>query len=138
MAQEELSSVQSRTAGSRKTQFPTACSTGAAASGLRRSTGESSRRRRSPTHTIRTTPAQGFYLRHVKGIEMSGIKIECTGADARPVYALDDVTGADFRFLKMPAGATSSFALTKVRDFSVFRSKPVADVELAEADDKRL
>ncbi len=85
-----------------------------------------------------TTPAQGFYLRHVKGIEMSGIKIECTGADARPVYALDDVTGADFRFLKMPAGATSSFALTKVRDFSVFRSKPVADVELAEADDKRL
>jgi hypothetical protein len=32
----------------------------------------------------------------------------------------------------------ASFALTNVRDFSVFNSKPVADVELAEVDGKRL
>ena len=72
-----------------------------------------------------TTPAQGFYLRHVQGIEMSGIKIECSEQDARPAFVLNDVQGADFRFLKLPSGEQKSFDLTNVRDFSIFRSKPV-------------
>jgi polygalacturonase len=86
-----------------------------------------------------TTPAQGFYLRHVQGIEMSGINIQCAGQDARPAFVLDDVQGADFRFLKLPAGGQrNSFALANVRDFSVFRSKPVPDTELANVETKVL
>ena len=85
-----------------------------------------------------TTPAQGFYLRHVEGIEMSGIKIECSEQDARPVFVLDDVRGADFRFLKLPSGEQKSFDLTNVRDFSIFRSRPVPDTELHSIDEKQL
>jgi polygalacturonase len=84
------------------------------------------------------TPAQGFFIRHVSGLEMSGIKIESAGEDARPAFLLDDVQGADFRFLKFPKGEHNVFVLTNVRDFSVFRSKPVPDTELAEASEKHL
>ncbi len=85
-----------------------------------------------------TTPAQGFFIRHVNGLEMSGIKIECAGEDARPAFVLDDVQAADFRFLKLPKGEPNVFALANVRDFAVFRSKPVPDTELAEASEKHL
>jgi hypothetical protein len=69
---------------------------------------------------------------------MSGVKIEAAAADARPAFVLDDVQGADFRFLKLPAGEQNAFALNNVREFSAFRSKPVPDTELAEANEKRL
>jgi hypothetical protein len=42
-----------------------------------------------------TTPAHGFSVRHVRGLEMDGIKIEHTNQDGRPVFVLDDVDGAD-------------------------------------------
>jgi polygalacturonase len=85
-----------------------------------------------------TTPAQGFYLRHVNGIEMSGIKVESVSQDARPAFVLVDVNGADFRFLKLPSGEQKNFALSSVRDFSVFRSRPVADTEIAVVHTKQL
>jgi polygalacturonase len=84
------------------------------------------------------TPAQGFFIRHVNGLEMSDVKLEAAAADARPAFVLEDVQGADFRFLKLPAGEQNAFALNSVRDFSVFRSKPVPDTELAEAKEKKL
>jgi polygalacturonase len=81
-----------------------------------------------------TTPAYGFFLRHVNGIEMSGIKIESAALDARHVFALHDVQNADFRHIKMPAmSAAPRFVLNDVTDFSVFRSKPVPDTELKAA-----
>ena len=84
------------------------------------------------------TPSQGFFIRHVNGLEMSGVKIESAASDARPVFVLDDVQGADFRFLKLPVGQQSAFWLSGVRDFIVFRSKPVPDTELVEAGEKQL
>jgi len=84
------------------------------------------------------TPAQGFFIRHVNGLEMSDVKIEAGAADARPAFVLENIQGADFRFLKLPAGEQNAFALNNVRGFSVFRSKPVPDTELVEASEKRL
>lgn len=84
------------------------------------------------------TPAQGFFIRHVNGLEMSGVKIAAATSDARPAFVLDNVYGADFRFLKLPAGEQNAFALNNVRDFSVFRSKTVPDTEFTEAKEKRL
>jgi polygalacturonase len=78
-----------------------------------------------------TTPAHAFFLRHVKGIEMSGIKIESVAPDARPTFTLHDVSDADFRFIKMPvAPGVPAFSLNDVTDFSVFRSKSVPDTEI--------
>jgi polygalacturonase len=82
-----------------------------------------------------TTPAHGFFIRHVRGVEMAGIKIEHAGEDLRPAFVIDDVEGADFGRIKvaLTAGAPT-FALSNVRNFSVYRSKPVPDTEVASAE----
>jgi polygalacturonase len=86
-----------------------------------------------------TTPAQGFFIRHAQGIEMNGIKIECASDDQRPAFVLDDVQGADFSFVKLPSSQPGrSFSLKQVRDFSLFRSRPIADTELAQVVSKEL
>jgi len=84
-----------------------------------------------------TTPAHGFFIRHVNGLEMDGIKIEHRNEEARPAFVLKDVDGADFSRIKAPADAgVPTFALNHVRNFSVFRSKPVADTDLPETEKK--
>ena len=51
-------------------------------------------------------PSQGFYLRHVKNVELSDIEIAAMNEDARPAFVLQDVEGADFFHIKAPPGAT--------------------------------
>ena len=86
-----------------------------------------------------TTPAQGFFIRHAKGIEMGGIKIESTGDDQRPAFVLDDVQNADFSFIKLPSSQPGrGFSLRQVSNFSLFRGKPLADIELDIADREEL
>ena len=78
-----------------------------------------------------TTPGYGFFVRHVKGLEMQSVKIECTNDDARPVFTLEDVEDATFGRMKVPVTAGApTFVLERVRGFSVFRSKPVKDTEI--------
>jgi polygalacturonase len=85
------------------------------------------------------TPAHGFFLRHVKGIELTGVKIVAKSPDARPAFCLDDVRSADFFRIKAPApSGTPVFSLHNVQVFSVARSKPVPDTELASVDRKEL
>ena len=84
-----------------------------------------------------TTPAYGFFIRHVQGLEMQSVKIECPGADERPVFVLEDVQGAEFGRIKVPVReSVPSFRLSNVRDFAVFRSRPVRDAEVAVAEKK--
>jgi polygalacturonase len=86
-----------------------------------------------------TTPARGFFIRHVRGIEMSEIKLESAREDDRPAFVLKDVQGGDFRFLRLPSATEGNmFVLSKVREFSVFQSKPLADSEWPWVDEKRL
>ena len=83
------------------------------------------------------TPSQGFFVRHVKGLEMEGIRIQRASEDARPAFVLEDVDGAEFGRIKTQPGAPM-FALEKVHDFSVYRSKPVPDTELAVVEKKEI
>jgi hypothetical protein len=86
-----------------------------------------------------TTPSHGFFIRHVKGVEMNGIKIEHANEDLRPAFVLEDVEGADFGRIKGGASSgVSTFTLNNVRDFSVWRSKPVPDTELAVVEKKEM
>ncbi|HZQ93883.1 MAG TPA: glycoside hydrolase family 28 protein [Candidatus Sulfotelmatobacter sp.] len=86
-----------------------------------------------------TTPAHGVFARHVRGLEMEGIKIEHTKDEARPVFVLDDVEGADFGRIRASSDAgVPMFALNQVREFSVVRSKPVADTEIDVAGKKEI
>jgi len=84
-----------------------------------------------------TTPAYGFFIRHAQGLEMQSVKIECPNADERPVFALENVQGAEFGRIKVPVrGSIPTFRLSNVRDFAVCRSRPVRDAELAVAEKK--
>ncbi len=86
-----------------------------------------------------TTPAHGFFIRHARGVEMNGVKIEHANEDLRPAFVLEDMEGADFGRIKAP-GSTGfpTFALRNVRDFSAWRSRPVADTELAVVEKKEM
>jgi polygalacturonase len=86
-----------------------------------------------------TTPAHGFFIRHVRGLEMQAVKIECSNADVRPVFTLEDVQDATFGRMKVPVSAgVPTFVLNQVKDFSVFRSKPVPDAEIAAVEKKEI
>jgi hypothetical protein len=79
-----------------------------------------------------TTPAYGFFIRHVQGLEMQSVKIECPNGDERPVFTLEDVQGAEFGRIKVPVReGIPTFRLSNVRDFAVYRSRPVRDAEVA-------
>lgn len=86
-----------------------------------------------------TTPAHGFFIRHLRGLEMQSVKIECSNTDERPVFVLEDVQDATFGRLKLPVTTgVPTFSLHGVKDFSVFRSKPVPDADVAVAEKKEL
>jgi len=84
-----------------------------------------------------TTPAYGFFIRHAQGLEMQSVKIENPNADERPVFVLEDVQGAEFGRIKVPVReGIPTFRLSNVRDFAVYRSRPVRDADVPVAEKK--
>jgi hypothetical protein len=71
-------------------------------------------------------------------LKLQSVKIEGGEADARPVSVVEDVDNATFERLKAPkAQMALTFVLHEVKDFIVFRSKPVPDVDVAAAEKQR-
>jgi polygalacturonase len=83
-----------------------------------------------------TTPAHGFFIRHVKNLEMNDIKITCEKEDARPAFVLEEVKNADFFRIKLPESSSPAFVLSNVEDFSISKSKPVLDLDIKKAERK--
>ena len=76
-------------------------------------------------------PAYGFFIRHVKGIDLSGIGISWLKEDLRPAFILDDVKSADFFHLNAQhATDVPVFVLKKVEDFNLHQCKGLADMRL--------
>ncbi len=85
------------------------------------------------------TPSHGFLIRHAQGLEVHAIKIEHASADARPAFVLEDVENAEFGRIKAATDAgVPTFVLHDVKGFSVYRSKPVPDVELGAVEKKEI
>ena len=84
-------------------------------------------------------PSQGFFLRHVRNLEMSNIEISPAKEDLRPAFALSDVHGVDFFRIKAPKTPDIPiFALSNVEDFTVARARGVPDTQLDRVDRKTL
>ena len=84
-------------------------------------------------------PAHGFYIRHVKGIQMRDVEVRPMKPDMRPGFVLDDVNGAEFIHVKVPQTPEAPFlALKNVKDFSITQSKPVPDTQLESAEQQIL
>jgi polygalacturonase len=83
-------------------------------------------------------PASGFFLRHIRNVEMSHVEIANTTPDARPAFYLTDVERADFFAVTAPRGRDGAFALHGVKDLRIGWSRAAADTTLASVDNKLL
>ena len=83
-------------------------------------------------------PASGFFLRHVRNVEMSHVEIANATADARPAFYLADVERADFFAVTAPHGANGAFALHDVKNLRIGWSRAAADATLDRVDNKML
>ena len=83
-------------------------------------------------------PASGFFLRHMRNLEMSHVEIANAVADARPAFYLSDVDRADFFAVTAPTGAEGAFALHDVKNLRIGWSRAAADTSLSSIDNKIL
>jgi len=84
-------------------------------------------------------PSYGFYIRHVKGIELSNVKLTYEQADMRPAFRLNDVEDADFRFVKAEhESQVPEFSLQNVKDFKAFECKSVPNTSLENVQSKEI
>jgi polygalacturonase len=84
------------------------------------------------------TPSSGFFLRHMKNLEMSHIEIANSSPDVRPAFALYDVNRADFFAITAPRATDGAFALHSVKDLRVGWSRAAADTTLDSVDNKTI
>jgi hypothetical protein len=75
-----------------------------------------------------TMPSYGFFIRHVKGLEMDHVDVSYVKDEMRPPIALNDVVGADFDHVK--ARRTTDvpfFVLHNVSDFTLHNCPGLTD-----------
>jgi polygalacturonase len=86
-----------------------------------------------------TTSSSGFYLRHIRGLEISGVRIKAASEDRRPAFVLRDVADADFFGIKTSrSSGVPSFEMKDVANFSLAHSRPLADIFIEKTEDKKL
>ena len=83
-------------------------------------------------------PSSGFFLRHIRNLEMSHVEIANATPDARPAFYLQDVNRADFFSITAPRTSDGAFALHDVKDLRIGWSRAASDVTLPTADNKTL
>ena len=83
-------------------------------------------------------PAYGFFIRHVKGIEMRDVEVGYIKEDARPPFILNDVSGSNFLHVKAQRGeGVPTFVLKNVESFNLQQSWPLPDTRIDRAENKR-
>ena len=82
-------------------------------------------------------PAYGFFLRHVKGIELNDVEVGYMKDDLRPAFLLDNVKGVEFNHVKAQhAAGVPTFVLKSVEDFSVRQSRGIENIALKSVEGK--
>ncbi|HEY0347054.1 MAG TPA: hypothetical protein VGC60_02760, partial [Pyrinomonadaceae bacterium] len=77
-------------------------------------------------------PAYGFFIRHVRGLEMSGVNVSYLKDDARAPFIISDAKYVELRNLKAQrSSGVPAFILKDLNDFSIRDSYPIGDVRLA-------
>jgi polygalacturonase len=73
-------------------------------------------------------PAYGFFIRHVKGIELNDVHVSFMQDDARPAIIPDSASGVQFRNLQAQhAPGVPALVLNNVEDFRIRDTQGVAD-----------
>jgi polygalacturonase len=80
------------------------------------------------------TPCNGFFIRHLKNLEMSHVEVAPQTPDARPAFWLENVNRADFFAITAPP--QPNFSLHNVKDLRILWSRAAKDTTLANASDQ--
>ena len=84
-------------------------------------------------------PAYGFFIRHVRGLEMSGITVSVLKDDARPPFFINDGKSIEWRNVKAAHGVgVPTFILNDVENFSLRDSYPLDDLRLPSAKQRTI
>ncbi|MDQ2841303.1 MAG: glycoside hydrolase family 28 protein [Acidobacteriota bacterium] len=82
------------------------------------------------------TPSNGFFIRHLKNLEMSHVEVAPSTNDPRPAIWLEDVHRADFFAVTAPL--QPNFSLHNVTDLRILWSRAAKDTTIATAVDETL
>jgi polygalacturonase len=83
-------------------------------------------------------PAYGFFIRHVKGIELNDVEVSYAQDELRPAFVLNDVNGADFFHVKAQLAKDAfAFVLLNVSDFTTVYCQGVPDMRLERVEQKK-
>ena len=74
-------------------------------------------------------PANGFFIRHVKNLEMSNVDVAFEKPDARPAFVLEDVDGGDFFRIKTANAPGSIMSMKNVGNFRALACRGIKDGE---------
>ena len=80
------------------------------------------------------TPCHGFFIRHLKNLELSHVEIAPAVADPRPAIWLEDVHRADFFAITAPP--RENFSLHNVTDIRIGWSRAAKDATIDQAENR--
>ena len=85
-------------------------------------------------------PATGFFLRHIRNLEVSNVEIATEAGDQRAAFWLRDLNWADFFRVRVPTGSSSgpAFSLQKVGHFRVFGCQSIDDTKSDYEESRRI
>ena len=76
-------------------------------------------------------PAYGFFVRHVKGLEMNNVDIRYLKEDLRSPFVLNDVKDASFNHVQAHKAAdVPAFVLRDIENFSTHQAAQLPDRRL--------
>ena len=77
-------------------------------------------------------PAYGFFIRHVKDLEVNDVEVSYMKEDMRPPFILNYVQGADFQHVKAQhTQSVPTFVMKNVGNFSIHECWPLPDTRRA-------
>jgi hypothetical protein len=82
------------------------------------------------------TPSHGFFLRHLRNLEMAHVEIAPQAYDPRPAFHLEDVHRADLFAVTAPP--QPNFSLKDVTDLRILWSRAARDITLDKAKEQVL
>jgi polygalacturonase len=84
-------------------------------------------------------PSYGFFIRHVKGLQLRDVETSYVKDDFRPAFWLNDVNGVEFLHVKAQhAEGVPIFDLRNVADLSTHQCWPLPDMRLDKVEKKKL
>jgi polygalacturonase len=83
-------------------------------------------------------PATGFFLRHIRNLELSNIEIATEQPDPRPAFHLTDVHTSDFFRIKTPPNQSPIFHLQNITHFRLSGSRQLPDTSIDSATSRDL